>query len=157
MRKRLLSDTGSAPPTSDAEWLNIEDLVEVELSSEDVHHPIEAALLPGSNNGWRAAIPGRQTIRLLFAPARDLQRIRLRFVETAAERTQEYVLRCSTDGGQSFRDIVRQQWNFDPCGSTCETEEHRLDLPGTDVLELIITPNIRDDRTLASLAELRIA
>lgn len=157
MRKRFLSAPAAILPTSDGGWLDLEDVAEAELSSEDVFHPIEAALVPGSSDGWRAATPGRQTIRLLFAPARNLTRIRLRFVELASRRTQEYVLRYSADHGQSFHEIVRQQWNFDPNGSTCEREEHQVELPGTDTLELIITPDIGDDRVFASLAELRVA
>ncbi len=157
MRKRLLSGNEDNPSDNNDEWLDVDDLAEVELSSEDASHPIEAALLPGNRGGWRAATPGRQTIRLLFAQPPDLTRIRLRFVEVSARRTQEYVLRWSADGGQSFREIVRQQWNFDPHGSTCENDEHRVDLSGVHALELIITPDISNEKALASLAELRLA
>ena len=73
------------------------------------------------------------------------------------QRTQEYLLRWSGDAGQSFREIVRQQWNFSPEGSVTQTEEHRVDLSGVTVLELIITPDIGNEHALASLAELRIA
>ena len=44
----------------------MEGLAEVEITSEDADHPIESALLPGRASGWRAAGPGKQTIRLLF-------------------------------------------------------------------------------------------
>jgi hypothetical protein len=47
-------------------WLDLEDLVEVERTSEEVAHPIEVALLPAGGPGWRAAEPGEQTRRLLF-------------------------------------------------------------------------------------------
>ena len=78
------------------------------------------------------------------------------FLETDVERTQEYVLRWSPDGGQSFRDIVRQQWNFGP-DATSETEDHRVDLTGVTVLELVITPEIGGRPAVASLVQLRIA
>jgi hypothetical protein len=42
---------------------------------------------------------------------------------TDATRTQEFVLRWSRDTGHSFREIVRQQWNFSPSGGTREVED----------------------------------
>ncbi len=72
-------------------------------------------------------------------------------------RTQEYVLRWSADGGQSFRDIVRQSWNFSPHGATCETEDHHVELPAVTVLELSITPDVSGGQAAASLAQLRLA
>jgi hypothetical protein len=157
MRKRLISDRTPAPAPATGDWLRLDELAEAEISSEDAAYPIESALLPGRGAGWRAAVPGRQTIRLLFAQPQALHRIRLCFVETAVPRTQEYLLRWSADGGQSFREIVRQQWNFSPQGASSQTEEHQLDLAGVNVLELIITPDIASEQAFASLAELRIA
>jgi hypothetical protein len=157
MRKRLIGDPQPAPSPPAAGWLQLDDLAEVEISSEDAAFPIESALWPGRGAGWRAAVPGRQTIRLLFAQPQALRRIRLCFVETALARTQEYLLRWSADGGQSFREIVRQQWNFSPQGASSQSEEHQLDLAGVNVLELIITPDIASEQAFASLAELRIA
>ena len=157
MRKRMITPDrqGSAPP--DQDWLNVEDLALVEITSEDTAHPIESALLSGGTPGWRAADPGKQTIRLLFNHPQRLRRIWLNFVETRAERTQEYVLRWSADGGQSFREIVRQQWNFSPQGATRETEDHRVELPAVTVLELSIIPDTSGGNAVASLAQLRLA
>jgi hypothetical protein len=157
MRKRLINDAGLTPSPTSEGWLDIEELAEAEITSEDPGHPIESALLPGDGTGWRAATPGRQTIRLLFAHAQRLRCIRLGFVEAAVPRTQEYVLRWSPDAGQSFREIVRQQWNFDPQGSRSQTVEHRVDLAGVTVLELMIVPDIGNEHAIASLARLRIA
>jgi hypothetical protein len=137
--------------------LNLERVAEVEISSEDAAHPIESALLPQPGSGWRAAEPGRQTIRLLFTPAQQLRRIWLEFAEATVERTQEYVLRLSSDGGQSFHEIVRQQWNFSPQGATRETEDYRIEPSDVDVLELIIVPDISGKIAFASLARLRLA
>lgn len=144
-----------APPAN-LDWLDLESLAEVEFTSEDPAHPIESALLPGGGSGWRAAAPGKQTLRLLFAHPQQIRQIRLNFVESAIERTQEYVLRWSPDGGQSFREIVRQQWNFSPSGTTSETEDYKVELSGATVLELVITPDISGGNALASLAQLRI-
>src|SRR5262249_17501293 len=115
------------------------------------------ALLQDGGAGWRAAEPGKQIIRLLFVPPQDVHLIRLEFVESAMERTQEYVLRWSPDGGNSLREVVRQQWNFSPQGATREIENYRVELRGLTMLELIITPDITGRDALASLAQLRMA
>ena len=156
MRKRMIAEARKTPQPPEQDWLKIEDLAEVEITSEDPSHPIESALLPGGGPGWRAAAPGKQTVRLLFDRPQQLRWIRLDFLETDVERTQEYVLRWSPDGGQSFRDIVRQQWNFGP-DATSETEDHRVDLTGVTMLELVITPEIGGRPAFASLVQLRIA
>ena len=157
MRKRIITQVQQGTASPDEDWLNVEGLAEVEITSEEAAHPIESALVPGLASGWRAAGPGKQTIRLLFANPQRLQRIWLSFVEPLTERTQEYVLRWSPDGGQSFREIVRQQWNFSPQGATSETEDHRVELSGVTVLELSITPDTSGQSAFASLAQLRIA
>ena len=157
MRKRIITPVQQETASPDLAWLNLERLAEVEITSEDAAHPIESALLPVRASGWRAAGPGKQTIRLLFDDPQRLQRIWLNFVETRTERTQEYVLRWSSDGGQSFREIVRQQWNFSPQGATIETEDLHVELPAVTVLELSIIPDISGGNAFASLAQLRLA
>jgi hypothetical protein len=157
MRKRIITPVQQETGPPDLEWLNMEELAEVQITSEDPAHPIESALLPGRTSGWRAAGPGEQKIRLLFAYPRRLRRIWLSFVETRTERTQEYVLRWSPDGGQSFQEIVRQQWNFSPQGATNETEDLHVELPAVTVLELSIIPDISGGNAFASLAQLRLA
>ena len=157
MRKRIITPVQQETAALDQDWLNMEGLAEVEITSEDAAHPIESALLPGRASGWRAAGPGKQTIRLLFANPQRLRRIRLNFVEPRTERTQEYVLRWSPDGGQSYREIVRQQWNFSPQGATSETEDLHVELSAVTVLEVSIIPDISGGNAFASLAQLRLA
>ncbi|MFZ4624124.1 MAG: hypothetical protein ACOYNF_07790 [Rhodoferax sp.] len=156
MRKRIIPAARSDAEPLD-NWLNLDALAEVEITSEDVAYPIEAALLPGQASGWRAAEAGTQAIRLLFAQPQALRRIWLHFVESGMQRTQEYVLRWSPDGGQTFHDVVRQQWNFSPEGATSELEDHRVELPAVTVLELTIHPDIGASAAVASLAAWRLA
>lgn len=73
------------------------------------------------------------------------------------QRAQEYVLRWSPDAGQTWRDIVRQQWNFSPQGATTEIEEHRVDLPAVTLFELTITPDTSGSGAVASLQRMRLA
>jgi hypothetical protein len=137
-------------------WLDLERLARVEVSSEDPAHPVEEALRMGRPAGWRAGASGPQTLRLCFDEPQLLQCIRVHFEETQHERRQEFALRWSADGA-SFREIVRQQWNFSPSGSTREAENYVVALAGVSVLELQIVPDTRGGDARASLAELRIA
>ena len=157
MRKRIISDPLHTKDTLHPHWLDLGELAEVEITSEDPDYPIEAALLPNMNQGWRAADPGNQTIRLLFMQPQHIHQIQLNFQEPAVNRTQEYVLRWSKDNGQSFIEIARQQWNFSPDGSTTELEDHAVELDGVTVIQLTITPDINDQTRFASLAKLRVA
>ncbi len=155
MQKRLVRPPGQTR-AAQAAWLELESLAQVELTSEDPAHPIEAALQP-VDSGWRASEPGTQSIRLLFPQPQRLRRIRLRFDESGAERTQEFSLRWSPDGGRSFRELVRQQYTFSPGGSTSEIEELEVDLAAVTALELTIIPDQGHGRAHASLAEWRLA
>lgn len=157
MQKRIIPPVQQESKFSEQEWLNLEKLVEVEITSEHADYPIEFALLPGHASGWRAAEPGKQTIRLIFSHPQQLQCIRLNFEEKSSARTQEYVLRWSSDEGLSFREIVRQQWNFNQPDATYETEDHRVELPQVTVLELIITPDISSEAAFACLQQLQLA
>ena len=157
MRKRIINPIQKQNVYSDQERLDIEKSAVVEVTSEDDAFPIESALLPGKVSGWRASGTGEQTIRLLFDNPQRLQRIRLNFEELEIERTQEYVLSWSPDGGQSYQEIIRQQWNFSPKGATSEIEDHQVELPAVTILELSINPDISENNAFASLERLRLA
>jgi hypothetical protein len=157
MRKRIINRKLQNVSTIDQDWLDLNRLAQVELTSEDAAHPIEAALIPGFESGWRAAQAGEQTIRLLFDAPQRVRRIQLLFHEDKQARTQEFVLSWSPDAGQSYREIVRQQYNFSPPGMMREFEDYTVDLIGVTVLELKIVPDISGGDVRASVAQLRIA
>ena len=157
MRKRIINPVKKQNVYSDQDWLDIEKLAVAEVTSEDDVYPIESALLSGNDSGWRASSPGKQVIRLLFDNPQRLQWIRLSFEELVIERTQEYVLRWSPDGGHSYQEIMRQQWNFSPEGATSEIEDYQVELPAVTILELSINPDISEKNAFASLEELRLA
>jgi hypothetical protein len=156
MQKRLVGAVERTTVTEE-NWLDLDAMAAVELTSEDPAWPVEGALLPNGQSGWRAAEPGSQSIRLVFHQPQRLRRILLRFEEPAAERTQEFALRWSPDGGRSSRDIVRQQYTFSPTGSTTEVEDLNVDLPSVTALELTIIPDQGRGQAYASLAEWRLA
>ena len=158
MRKRVVSGHQQSGALTHQDWLHAEGFAEVEVTSEALAYPVEGALLPEPSAGWRAACAGPQTIRLHFQPPQHLTRIWLSFFEAEMERTQEYTLRWSPDYGESFHEIVRQQWNFSPRGATCEIEDHCVELPAVAILELKIIPDIRiGTKAVASLAQWRLA
>ena len=157
MLKRIIGqDTQDVSP-SIHHWLNVDALAQVEVTSEDAAHPIESALLPGTESGWRAAQPGPQTVRLVFDQPLRIKRLHLEFHEDEFERSQQFVLRWSSNGGQSYREIVRQQYNFSPPATTSECEDYPVDLDGVTTIELSIVPDISGGPARASLAQLRLA
>ncbi len=157
MRKRIITPDAQQQSAAHQNWLDVEGLAQVEVTSEDPTYPIEAALTPDSESVWRAAEAGEQIIRFVFDAPLRLRRIRLVFDEAENARTQEFVLRWSSDGGQSYRDIVRQQYTFSPPSTRLEVEDFNIDLNGVTTLELKITPNISGDDTHASLTLLQLA
>jgi hypothetical protein len=136
--------------------LDIERAAVVEITSEEKDYPIESAFISGDTRGWRAAEPGPQTIRLIFDQPQSLKLISLVFEENETARTQEFVLRWSSDGGRSFREIVRQQWNFSPPRTLHEVEEYQVELSNVTILELSIVPNTSGGPARASLKSLRL-
>ncbi|MGB9204163.1 MAG: hypothetical protein WCB94_09365 [Terriglobales bacterium] len=157
MRKRLINPTPGTVRSRTEGWLDVERAATVEITSEEKEFPVESAFASGKAQGWRAAEAGPQTIRLVFDRPHELKRISLVFEENETTRTQEFVLRWSSDSGNSFREIVRQQWNFSPPETTREVEEYQVELSGITVLELTIVPNISGGTARASLKSLRLA
>jgi hypothetical protein len=159
MRKNQISPTLQSAEPSNQTWLDMDRNVLVEVTSEEKAYPIESALLPDEdeNCGWRAADPGTQIVRLVFDKPQRLKRIWLVFEDAENIRTQEFVLRWSRGSGHSFREIVRQQWNFSPSDSVREVEDYSVDLSEVAVLELTIEPDKGDREARASLRSLCLA
>jgi XRCC1 N terminal domain len=157
MRKRVITPASEATRTQGEPWVDVERVAVVEVTSEDENFPVETAFVSGETKGWRAAAPGSQTVRLVFDQPQRLGRIYLVFEEHESARAQELVLRWSPDGGTSFREIVRQQWNFSPPETIREVEEYQVQLSNVTILELIIVPNISGGTARASLKRLRLA
>jgi hypothetical protein len=157
MRKRLITPTPETVRPRAEGWLDVERAAIVEITSEEKDFPVESVFVSGETRGWRAAEPGPQTIRLVFDQPQRLKQISLVFEENETARTQEFVLRWSSDGGGSLREIVRQQWNFSPPQTIREVEEYQVELSNVTVLELIIVPNASGGAARASLKSLRLS
>lgn len=160
MRKRLIT---SAPEKvrsrgqEGEERLDIERVATVEFTSEAKDYPVESAFMAGQSTGWRAGTRGPQTIRLLFDQPQKLKLISLVFEENETARTQEFALRWSPDNGISYKEVVRQQWNFSPPDTIREVEEYQVDLSGVTLLELVIVPDLSGGATPATLKSLRLS
>ena len=157
MRTRLIIPIPETVRSRAEGWLDVERAAIVEITSEEKGYPVESAFVSGGMRGWRSAEPGPQTIRLIFDQPQRLKLISLVFEEREIPRTQEFVLRWSSDGGSSFREIIRQQWNFSPPQTIREVEEYQVELSGITVLQLTIVPNISGGTARASLKSLRLS
>ena len=155
MRKSLISAAGDVAPAA-ADWLDVEDIARVEVSSEDAAFPAESVFSHQASSGWRADAPGEQTLRLVFDNPQVLKRIQLVFDEPTCERTQQFTLSWLASGG-ARTEIARQQWNFTPGGSIQEVEDFRVDLPDVSALELQLKPSLDAGQGLACLTSWRVA
>jgi len=156
IRKQIINRSSKEPVSGDHAWLDLERLAQVGITSEETGHPIESALTTVDGPGWLASEAGEQTIRLLFDEPQALRHIHLVFEEERRERTHEFVLRWSKDGGRSYREILRQQYTFSLPGATREVEDYTVDLNGVTALELTIVPDLSGGNARASLISLRL-
>ena len=157
MRKRIVAPHHSQQGgQSDKGWLDLEQIATVEVTSEDPSFPIEYALGSNDGPGWRASQGGEQQIRIIFDEPVSVHRMELRFHDADCERTQEFILRWSSASGGLATEIVRQQWNFSPTGSTTEIEHYVVDLDAVSVLELAIRPDLHRQEAVATLASWRV-
>src|SRR5256885_10266846 len=62
--RKTIATTESLSGTPHRNWLDLEHLAQVEVTSEGAAHPIESALRAGDPGAWCASTPGVQTIRL---------------------------------------------------------------------------------------------
>jgi hypothetical protein len=146
----------AAAPPADLDWLNIDHIAWVEVTSEETDYPIKSALL-AERRGWRAANAGIQRIRVVFHEPQTLRRIRMICEDTEHTRTQEFVLRWLPAAEDFFREIVRQQWNFSPPDSVREIEDYIVELSDVRILELLILPDKLDSEARASVLSFRLA
>jgi hypothetical protein len=135
--------------------LDLQNLARIAVSSEDPAYPRKAAL-EESSGGWKAGDDGPQTFNLSFYKPQTIRHIHVEFHEPELTRTQEFVLRWSADEGRSYRDVVRQQFNFSAPDTSRESEDYVVELEGVTTLECYIIPDISGGTSRASLAQLWI-
>lgn len=160
MRKSIVTSVAvAAMPIGDL-WRDLERIARVEMTSEDENFPIEHAIARKAATGWKASTTGPQVIRMHFDEPLTIRRIQVHFIDSAAERSQEFAVFVNGEDG-ALQEVVRQQWSFSPNGATEEIEDYAVALTGVTVLELRIDPDRSHDpaqsQHYASLANLKIA
>jgi hypothetical protein len=159
MRKIMINPTVETIPTCDLKFLDLEQLAQVEFTSECQEHPVESALVLTEDLafGWQAACSGEQIIRLVFDQPQVIEHIFLVFDELQHARTQEFVLLWLMDKESSYQEILRQQYHFSPPNTSREVEHYEVKLNQLKALELRITPDIDGGGACAKLKKLRLA
>jgi hypothetical protein len=155
VRKTILGHNDHPATSSSNDWLGVEAIAGIGVTSEADDAPIENAFYPDRQTGWRAGEPGPQIIQVTLSGPTNIRHIQLVFRESQFARTQEFTLRCTVAGGER-REVIRQQWTFSPQGSTEEVEDYCVTLDDVVVLELAITPDINKGGAHASPLRLRI-
>jgi hypothetical protein len=124
MLRKQVGSTRSRESTSFEGEISIPDVATVQVTSEEADHPIDNAFDhnrgPGGSR-WIADGPGEQTVILLFDSPQTIRKIGVEVEELAVSRTQELSVSVSSDGGRTYRELVRQEFNFSP-GTSFERE-----------------------------------
>jgi hypothetical protein len=157
LRKQLIK---SAPALMPGE-INVVTAATVLVTSEDPEHPVDHAFDSHRGMGgtrWIAGEPGEQTVIVAFDAPEAVGRVILEVEEPEVVRTQELQLAISSDGGRTYRDVLRQEYNFSPPGTTFEREDWAVSAAGATHLRLQVKPDKGDKpcrATLTSLVVLR--
>ena len=131
LRKRPL-EAEAATSARAAGEIDIAGCATIAYSSEDPAHPVEHMLDGRSGPGatrWVSARPDTvEHIVVEFDRPQAISRLVYEVEETMRERTQEVRVEVSEDRGQSYRQILVQEYNFSPGGATYQREEQRFNL-----------------------------
>ena len=143
LRKQILTTHQTMSDHGTAEK-DIAAVATVLVSSEDPRHPIDHAFDgqrgPGASR-WIASQLGEQTLILVFDTPQTIRKIRVEVEEAEISRTQEIAVSISQDGGQTYRELMRQEYNFSPPGTTLEHEEWSIKADAISHLQLRIKPD----------------
>ena len=154
LRKKIIPSRTVTNLPGSANTLDIIQNTEVIVTSESADFPLDNIVDRSTGSGstqWVAETCGLQTLFFKFDTPQNISRIVYEIEEHEVARTQEVSLEVSTDSGAHFREILRQEYNFSPDGSTFQREELNLDLPQTTDLKMIIKPDKGDLNCRAKL------
>jgi hypothetical protein len=143
LRKHIFKAPPSLPVPQAGE-IDIAATATVQVTSEDLAHPIEHVFDhrrgPGGSR-WVADEPGEQTLILAFDTPQIIHQIILEIEEPTVSRTQELRLSVSHDGGQTSCELRRQEYSFSPPGTTFEREVWAVTAEGVTHLQLWMKPD----------------
>ena len=142
LRKQILSDLPAGRAgTSDVK--DIPALATVLVTSEVPDHPVDH-LFDGSNGPggtrWIAAADGEQTLVLAFDAPQAIRAVGIEAEEPSATRTNVLTVSLSDDGGRTYRERVRQEFNFSP-GTAFEREEWSMPAERVTHIRIVVRPD----------------
>ena len=143
LRKQIINVSPSTPAPQ-AGRIDVAAVATVLVTSEDPDHPVDHAfdaLAGAGGTRWVAGEPGEQVLILAFDAPQAIRRVVLEVEEREVARTQELQLAVSEDGGQTYRELLRQEYNFSPPGTTFEREDWAVAAEGVTHLRLVIKPD----------------
>src|SRR4051794_21299504 len=143
LRKQIIPPRRTTPDDTTGK-IDIAAVATVLVTTEAPDHPIDLAFDlhrgPGGTR-WVAGELGEQTVILAFDAPRTIDQILLEVEELEVARTQELQLCLSCDGGRTYRELLRQEFNFSPDGTTFERETWAMTAEGITHLRLVIKPD----------------
>ncbi len=129
------------------------------LTSESPEFPIENAFDEHTGPGgtrWKASDPGEQVLIFQFDLPQTIYEMVLEAEELEVSRTQVIELFLSSDGGRSYREVLRQEYNFSPPGTTFEREIWSVPAVGVTHLRIGIKPDKAGKACHATLTSLAL-
>ena len=158
LRKEILT----TQPITSAQRLPQKDIASIAtvlVTSEDPDHPIDHVFDGQRGLGasrWIAAQPGEQTLILAFDAPQMIRKVLVEIEEPNISRTQEMDVSVSNDGGQTYRELVRQEYTFSPPDTSLEREEWSIAADGVSHLRLRIKPEKGGKACRATLSTLAL-
>ena len=114
LRKQVVGNQAVEPSPIPGE-IDVASEAIVLVTSESAGHPVDHAFDghrgPGATR-WIAGTEGDQTLTLAFDTPRAIGQVALEVEEPEVHRTQELQLAVSSDGGQTYRELFRQEYKL---------------------------------------------
>ena len=143
LRKQIVPKQVGEPAFLEGE-IPVADVAVVQVTSERADHPIDHAFDqrrgPGGSR-WIADAPGEQAVTLVFDRPQTIRQVGVEVEELEVGRTQELLVSVSLDGGRTYREVVRQEFNFSPPETTFERESWRVPESAVTHLRVDIKPD----------------
>lgn len=159
LRKRIVNTVRAPAVGPDQRAIDITAVATVIVTSEDPAHPIDHVFNTHDQTGtrrWVAATPGEQSVIIDFDTPQTIRQIALAIEERNVQRSQELTISISSDGGQSYQELIRQEYNFSPPGTTWERETWSVPATRVSHLCLQIKPDKGGKPCYATLTSLVI-
>ena len=157
LRKHILTDL----PAGRARRPDVKDipaLATVLVTSEAPDHPVDhlfdASDGPGGTR-WIAAADGEQTLVLAFDAPQTIRAVGIEAEEPGATRTNVLTISLSDDGGRTYRERIRQEFNFSP-GTSFEREEWSMPAERVTHVRIVIQPDKGNAPHRATLTSLTV-